>query len=113
MAFPTNVGAGNDWQTQLSEPTCLLNFAADNARLTTFGIRDNESELGRYEINVNPYCSGAFARSDIQTIEYILDMKFVEPISGAVNYNGTLFNSMFGDNSALVSANIRNLNKGD
>ena len=113
MAFPTNVGAGNDWQTQLSEPTCLLNFAADNARLTTFGIIDSSSELGRYEINVNPYCSGAFARSDIQTIEYILDMKFVEPISGAVNYDGTLFNSMFGDNSALVSANIRNLNKGD
>lgn len=113
MAFPTNVGAGNDWQTQLSEPTCLLNFAADNARLTTFGIRDSSSELGRYEVNVNPYCSGAFARSDIQTIEYVLDVKFVEPVSGAVNYDGTLFNSMFGDNSALVSANIRNLNKGD
>lgn len=109
-AFPTNVAAGADWQTQLSEPTCLINFAADAAKLTTFGIANDNNP---FVAVINPYCAGAFARSDIQTIEYVLDMKFVEPIRGAINYDGTIFNSMFGDNSALVSAKIANLNKGD
>lgn len=109
-SFPTNIGAGSDWQTQKSEPTCMINFAADGSSLTTFGTLNNAD---RDTAVINPYCVGAFARSNIQTIEYILDMKFVEPTSGTINYDGTIFNSMFGDNSALVSANIRNLNKGD
>ena len=108
--FPSNVAAGADWQTQLSEPTCLINFAADAAKLTTFGIANDNNP---FVAVINPYCAGAFARSDIQTIEYVLDMKFVEPTSGAINYDGTIFNSVFGDNSALVSAKIANLNKGD
>ena len=115
--FPENVAAAGDWQGRSSEPVCMINFAADNARLTSFGNYKNTSaqiEADKYYTAiVSPYCVGAFARSDISNIKYILDMKFVTPANGSINYDGSIFNSIFGANSPLTTAKIKNLNKGN
>lgn len=119
--FPQQVACVGDWKNagagSPSEPTCLINFVADNARLTSFGIYKDTSgateDAKYYKAVLDPYCVGAFARSDIEEIKYLLDMKFVVPLNGSINYDGTIFNSVFGADSKLITAAIKNLNKGD
>ena len=116
--FPTNVFPRNEWFgiSSDSEPTCSIQYAADNSRLTTFGNYRNSG--GTYPedrcdvLVVDKYCYGAFSRSDISEIKYILDMKFVPPSHGYIDDDLNYFNAVFNNNS-LVIAYIKNLNKGD
>ena len=121
--FPENVGAAVDWQSTLSEPTTMINYAADGAKLTTFGnIKDAtaQAEEDKYFIAVlNPYCIGAFARSNITNVKYVLDMKFVSPLGGSIcdywnniDDDSLRFNAVF-NNQNTETLLLKNLNKGN
>lgn len=117
--FPTNLGAGNEeyTNTRLSEPTCDIHYAADGAHLNVFGNYKDQSAQTEadkfYTMVVWPDCKGAFSRSEISEIKYILDMKFVTPEAGAIGeYDGGIFNAIF-NAPDLAVAYIKNLNKGN
>lgn len=120
--FPENVAPSYEWNGRSSEPNCLINYASDGSSLTHFGNYKDATAQAEddkyYTLLLNPYCLAAFARNNISEIRYILDMKFVEPVSGMINYDGTIFNAIFGSlnsntSSNLVTAKIKNLNKGN
>ena len=119
--FPANIATSADWD-KYSEPVAMINFAADGSKLTTFGnYRDDQAQTVDamcYSLVVSPYCVGAFARSNITTIKYILDMKFVSPTAGWINdAQSGMFNAIFGaansQASTVSTVYLKNLNKGN
>ena len=134
--FPDKVCAANDeWisvltgggMRELSEPVCAFSYASDGSKLTHFGNYKNPSgqtEADQYYIaTVSPDCRGAFARNNVTTIRYVLDMKFVTPAVGSIcEVNDPIdpkFNAMFGydprssTHSPIISVMLKNLNKGN
>ena len=114
-SFPTNVTPGHQWNGRFSETTTDMHYAADGSRLQWFGVYKDENALTDddkyYTALVTPAVYGMISRSDIQEIRYLMDFKFVIPKSWCINdrsYNNAVFNS-----SNLVTAKIKNLNKGN
>lgn len=117
--FPTNLACTNRWQDNsiTSEPTCDLHYAADGSRLQAFGIFKDQTQTDPedmcYTAIVEPYCVGAFSRSAVSEIDYLLDMKFVAPVAGMISEtDGGIFNAVFNAPDLAVGF-IKNLNKGD
>lgn len=126
--FPANIAPLNQFVYKsnghtFSSPSCDIHYVADGSHLLDFGNYEDSSQTSIddkcYELIVHPYCIGAFSRSAITEIKYLLDMKLVSPDAGMISdyWSGVsdsqiLFNS-FLNNSNLETAYIKNLNKGD
>lgn len=113
--FPANLFPGKEWQgDDYSEQTCKIHYAADGSSLTYFGNYKDETALSEddkfYTLKVHPYCCGAFPRSKIREVKYLLDFAFVTPVNGMIHDGQS--NPLFGS-SLIERMYIKNLNKGD
>lgn len=99
--FPSGLGCAGVTNLQ-SENTCQISYAFHGVAMPTIGTMKSETE--RWNMLIIPYCEYAFDSDAITSILYRVDMKFVNPASGA--------NRVFSCKN-LASAQICGLNKGN